>query len=226
MFTTLLSEMSMSAPVADLGWQSRLRNAPQQPRSQAKIELAVDAADRLLARGGANAVTTTRVAAEAGIAVGTIYRYFPDKEALFDALAARCLARFESLMDRLVEQSRTEKWADPVGVLFDVYTDLYRTDAGLRAIWFGGLLSENLREADRAHKRVMAQGLRHILISQDTAGDAPELATVCHAAMLASDAITQEAFRNSDSGDTALMAEAKTMLRSYVASINERFTPA
>jgi AcrR family transcriptional regulator len=217
----------MGAPLAaESGWQSRLRNAPQQPRSQAKIDQAVDAADRLLARDGANAVTTTRVAAEAGIAVGTLYRYFPDKEALFDALAARCLTRFESLMDDLVEQSRTEKWADPVGMLFDVYTDLYRTDSGLRAIWFGGLLSENLREADRAHKRVMAKGLRHILLSQDIAGDAPELDTVCHAAMLASDAITQEAFRNSDAGDAALMAEAKTMLRSYVASINARFKPA
>jgi AcrR family transcriptional regulator len=215
-----------SPPTVEPAWQSRLRRAPQQPRSQAKISQAVAAADRLLARDGANGVTTTRVATEAGIAVGTLYRYFPDKEALFDALAARCLARFESLMDALVEQSRTEKWADPVGTLFDAYTDLYRTDASLRAIWFGGLLSENLREADRAHKRVMAKGLRHILISQDIAGDAPELATVCHAAMLASDAITQEAFRNNDSGDAALMAEAKTMLRSYIASINERFAPA
>src|SRR5829696_6862810 len=155
-----------TSQAVEAAWQSRLRNAPQQPRSQAKTGQAVDAADRLLAREGANAVTTTRVAAEAGIAVGTVYRYFPDKEALFDALAARCLTRFESLMADLVARSRTEKWADPVGMLFDVYADLYRTDSGLRAIWFGGLLSENLREADRAHKRVMAQGLRHILISQ------------------------------------------------------------
>jgi AcrR family transcriptional regulator len=219
--------MSMSAPLAvDHGWQSRLRTAPQQPRSQAKISQAVDAADRLLARDGANGVTTTRVATEAGIAVGTLYRYFPDKEALFDALAARCLARFEGLMDDLVTQAGMEKWADPVGTLFDVYAELYRSDTSLRAIWFGGLLSENLREADRAHKRVMAEGLRQILIAQDIASDAPELATVCHAAMLASDAITQEAFRNTDSGDEALMAEAKIMLRSYVDSINSRFKPA
>jgi AcrR family transcriptional regulator len=217
----------MSAPLtAEPAWQSRLRRAPQQPRSQAKISQAVEAADRLLARDGANGVTTTRVATEAGIAVGTLYRYFPDKEALFDALASRCLTRFESLMDDLVEQSRTEKWADPVGTLFDVYAELYRTDASLRAIWFGGLLSENLREADRAHKRVMADGLRHILVAQGIAADVPELATVCHAAMLASDAITQEAFRTRDSGDVALMAEAKTMLRSYVDSIRSRFTPA
>ena len=217
----------MGAPLAvEPAWQSRLRNAPQQPRSQAKIGQTVDAADRLLARHGAGAVTTTRVAAEAGIAVGTVYRYFPDKEALFDALAARCLTRFEALMDDLVTRSRSEKWSDPVGMLFDVYTDLYRTDASLRAIWFGGLLSEHLREADRSHKRVMAEGLRHILISQGIAGDVPELGTVCHAAMLASDAITQEAFRISDSGDAALMTEAKTMLRSYVDSINSRFKPA
>ena len=71
----------------------------------------------------------------------------------------------------------------------------------------------------------MAEGLRQILIAQDIAADAPELASVCHAAMLASDAITQEAFRNTDSGDEALMAEAKIMLRSYVDSINSRFKP-
>jgi AcrR family transcriptional regulator len=216
----------MSADPDGPAWRSRLRNAPQQPRSMAKLEQAVGAADRLLARGGADAVTTTRVAAEAGIAVGTFYRYFPDKEALFDALAARCLLRFESLMDELVARSRTQEWADPVGLLFDVYAELYRSDATLRAIWFGGLLSENVREADRAHKRVMAEGLRHILVSQRLARDTPELGPMCLAAVLASDAITQEAFRISDSGDAVLMAEAKTMLRGYVAGIRDRLAPA
>lgn len=159
------------------------------------------------------------------MAVGSVYRYFPDKEALFDALAARYLTNFESLMEALVAQSDKEKWDDPVDALFDVYTELYRGDAGLRAIWFGGLLSENLREADRAHKRAMAEGIRRIVISQGIARDVPELGTICLAAMLASDAITQEAFRISDRGDPALLAEAKTMLGAYVASINTRFGP-
>jgi len=98
----------MSAPVADLGWPSRLRNAPQQPRSQATIER-------------------------------------PSTPPT--APAARCLVRFESLMDDLVEQSRPERWADPVGTPFDACTDRCRTDAGPRAICHVASITERFTPA-------------------------------------------------------------------------------
>jgi AcrR family transcriptional regulator len=47
----------------------------------------LDAAEALLVAEGAGALTTTRVAEAAGVSVGTLNRYLPDKEAIVEALA-------------------------------------------------------------------------------------------------------------------------------------------
>ena len=67
----------------------RLRRLPQQQRSREKLLRVLDAAEEVLAREGAGAFTTVRIAQAAGISVGTLYRYFPDKEAIVEALALR-----------------------------------------------------------------------------------------------------------------------------------------
>lgn len=47
---------------------------------------------RLLDKGGAEAFTTNAVAERAGVSIGTLYQYFPNKDAILDALAAREMA--------------------------------------------------------------------------------------------------------------------------------------
>src|SRR5919202_2147736 len=92
----------------------RLRRVPRQARSRARLQRMLDAADELLASEGAEALTTTRVAEAAGVSVGSLYQYLPDKEAIVEALAGRYLAEFEALMEELAAQAPFE---DPVGTL-------------------------------------------------------------------------------------------------------------
>jgi AcrR family transcriptional regulator len=67
----------------------RLRNAPLQARSRERLRRVLDAADEVLAQDGAAAFTTTRVAIEAEVPIGSVYRFFPDKEAIVEALAVQ-----------------------------------------------------------------------------------------------------------------------------------------
>jgi AcrR family transcriptional regulator len=194
---------------------ARLRTTPQQARSQARINAALTAAARLLEREGAESVTTTRVAHEASMAVGSVYRYFPDKAAILDALATRYLGEFEQLMEGMVRRAQTETWDDPVGLLIDLYAGYYRSQPALRAIWFGTGLSDEMIAADREHKRAMAQGLERIVRAQGLLDDG-DLPAACHACVLTADAILQEAFRTDPQGDPALLAQAKAMLRAYL----------
>src|SRR3954447_18658239 len=83
----------------------RLRRVPRQARSRARLQRMLDAADQLLAREGAEALTTTRVAEAAGVSVGSLYQYLPDKEAIVEALAGRYLTEFDGLMDDLAAQA-------------------------------------------------------------------------------------------------------------------------
>lgn len=66
--------------------------APRQARAKQKVELILEAAIRLLDKGGLDRLTTNAVAETAGVSIGTLYQYFPNKEAILDALADREMA--------------------------------------------------------------------------------------------------------------------------------------
>ncbi|MGE0500894.1 MAG: TetR/AcrR family transcriptional regulator [Rhizobiaceae bacterium] len=87
--------------------------APRQPRAVATRNRLLDAVERLVAAEGHEAVTTTRLATEIGVAVGTIYRYFADRDAVllaaYDATVERIVAACErQLRDLPVELPPTE----------------------------------------------------------------------------------------------------------------------
>lgn len=60
---------------------------PRQERARQKVELMLEATVRLLEKGSIDTLTTNAVAAKAGVSIGTLYQYFPNKEAILDALA-------------------------------------------------------------------------------------------------------------------------------------------
>jgi AcrR family transcriptional regulator len=198
-----------------------LRRTPQQARSRARLEKVLEAAERLLVAEGVESLTTTRVAAEAGVSVGSLYQYLPDRGAIIDALAADHLERLEAVMEGFVEAAAVERWPDPVAVLMDGFAALYRDGHGFRALWFASGLTEQTRAADREHKRRMAQGVRRTLMVLGLVKDGVELVTACEAAILAADAVIQEAFRRSPEGDPDLLAAATAMLRAYLATLTK-----
>lgn len=75
------------------------RKRPVQSRSQATVDAILDGAARILVRDGYGAFTTNRVAAAAGVSVGSLYQYFPNKEALLGELKARHIAALERGID-------------------------------------------------------------------------------------------------------------------------------
>ena len=78
---------------------------PRQERSRYKVRLMLEATIRLLEKGGAEALTTNAVAATAGVSIGTLYQFFPNKEALLDTLADRELAAMAERVMRVMRDS-------------------------------------------------------------------------------------------------------------------------
>ncbi|TXN20237.1 TetR/AcrR family transcriptional regulator [Methylobacterium sp. WL30] len=77
----------------------RPRKRPQQARSLATVEAIVEAAARILEAVGHGGFSTNAVAERAGVSVGSLYQYFPRKEALVGALIVR-------EKNRLIEDAR------------------------------------------------------------------------------------------------------------------------
>src|SRR5688500_4830294 len=78
----------------------RPRKAPQQDRSKVTVDAILDAAAELLERRGYVRMTTNSVAKRAGVSVGSLYQYFPSKEALIVGLLGRYTEEVEASMHR------------------------------------------------------------------------------------------------------------------------------
>jgi AcrR family transcriptional regulator len=78
------------------------RKNPRQPRSQQTVQAIVDAAARVLARHSLQGFNTNRVAEVAGVSVGSLYQYFPNKAALIAALIARAQTELADAVERIV----------------------------------------------------------------------------------------------------------------------------
>jgi AcrR family transcriptional regulator len=65
------------------------RKRPQQERSRATIDAILGATARILVKHGFDRTSTNRVAEAAGVSIGSLYQYFPSKEALVAALIER-----------------------------------------------------------------------------------------------------------------------------------------
>ncbi len=64
------------------------------------VETLLQATTRILRREGRESLTTNRIAEVAGVSVGSLYQYFPNKESLVDALRQRYEAQFLERMIR------------------------------------------------------------------------------------------------------------------------------
>ncbi|WP_448869337.1 TetR/AcrR family transcriptional regulator, partial [Delftia acidovorans] len=66
--------------------ESQRRRQPVQARAQRTLQAIVQAAAQILVKEGEAALTTNRIAERAGVSIGTLYQYFPDKQAVFRAM--------------------------------------------------------------------------------------------------------------------------------------------
>jgi AcrR family transcriptional regulator len=96
----------MLSAMTSKGARSYVRRRPKQRRARQTVEAVLDAVIRLLKRGGSKAITTNRIAEVAGVSIGSLYQYFPDKRAIFTALHERHVEQIDRMVQtKLVEHA-------------------------------------------------------------------------------------------------------------------------
>src|SRR5262245_34802611 len=81
----------------------RPRKSPTQARSQVTCDAIIRAAELVLEQEGVTALTTTRVAKKAGVSVGSLYQYFPNKGALVAALVERYMTQLREVFLQMLQ---------------------------------------------------------------------------------------------------------------------------
>ena len=112
------------------------RRRPKQRRSRQTVDAILEAVIRLLKRRGANAITTNRIAEIAGVSIGSVYQYFPDKRAIFVALHQRHV----DSIDRMIQSKLVEHAASPlkdlVRAMVEGMVEAHETDPELYELLF------------------------------------------------------------------------------------------
>lgn len=93
---------------------------PRQARAKVTVEVILTAAAHILEIDGLEAMTTARVAERAGISIGSLYQYFPNKRALAAAVIREMMAGFVRSFGEALASRKRNGLADTVDALIDV----------------------------------------------------------------------------------------------------------
>jgi len=199
---------------ADVG---PLRRKPVQQRSAQRVERMLEACASLIEELGYDGVTTTLIAERAGVAVGSLYQFFPDKRAVVQALTLRNLERFMSNVVQRFDSAELEHWWDAVDSMFDAYVEMHRTVPAFSRLHFGDVVDTRLLDEGKDNNTVIAEGLAS-LISERFGRSMAELQLPVAVAIEAADGVLKFAFRRNDRGDQIVVDEAKALIKGYLST--------
>lgn len=130
--------------------------APQRERGKRRVASLLEAAAALFAEKGYDAVTMTEVAARAGAPIGSLYQFFPSKEALADAILECFGERLEDVLKGIEERVTTLTVPELVDALLDVLVGFQEERAAASA------LIESRQEASTRAAELRLSLRRHV----------------------------------------------------------------
>ena len=150
---------STSAPI--------LRRTPSQSRAQEKIRRIAECATALIAAKGSDSLKMSEIAQQAGISIGALYQYFPDKSALIRYLFESCNAQSRQCIEEgLAAAHSADELIVAFNALIDEYLALMRQEPAMCDIWSATQTDKSLSKLEiaesRQNGRLLADTIRRI----------------------------------------------------------------
>ncbi len=204
---------------------SSRRRTPVQSRSQQTVQRVLDAAGSLLQQIPLEDVTTTRIAAEAGLSIGALYRFFPDKQTIIDAIAVRHVEQFRAALEATVMPTIAREMAnletfDPAKILdnvVDAYVVYLDEHPDFRTISFGRYISSATKEREASPTVGLPALLKNFMLERLGIPNTPELDLMLRVVSEAGERLIAYAYEQPTREDRArVIAEMKKMLAGYL----------
>jgi AcrR family transcriptional regulator len=192
------------------------RRSATQSRSQEKMERVLRATAALLDESGAEAVTTTAVAARAEVSIGWLYNFFDDRQALLEEVMVTGLVDLDGRWDAVGFSLAGPDWRARVAAGLEVVIDFFDASPGFRSLWFSADFSGRMLQANRLHDDALAAYLAASATA--TRPDAPDvplgIVTQVFGGMI--DKGLDLAYRNDPAGDKNMLAEMSRACIDYL----------
>jgi len=191
------------------------RRQPVQARSRETVARILAATDELIASGGVEAATTRAIADRAGVSAPSLYRFFADRDEIFDSLLRTELARLEAHAEEMERTWAVGSIRDFVTRELDLHVSFYEEHPSMARLWFGGRISAPVVAEVHRRNRTLAQRARATLLELGMIGDGvPEGALVLMVEL--GDRVLEVAFRDRVRGDRTVIEQGRDALCAYV----------
>jgi AcrR family transcriptional regulator len=154
------------------------RKRPKQARSVATVDAILTAAAQVLVAVGLERATTTAIAERAGVSVGSLYQYFPHKEALIAALIERHVAEMGAASEQMLAAAGDLPLPDAIRAMIGLLMELALGPQPLHAVLAGLLPRLGPLEQLDALETQMIERTRAWLVSRGLGERAQERATL------------------------------------------------
>jgi AcrR family transcriptional regulator len=141
--------------------QNRLkpRKVPQQRRSQRTREEILEAAARLLNRHALEEVSTNHIAQKTGISIGTLYKYYPNKDSILADLSLMYMQKDAELVGAIFDKYQGGQLSGLLDELVDALMAVHMHDARVRGVVYQNLGRLRLvSEAQTTRQQIQAKG--------------------------------------------------------------------
>ncbi|SFO00866.1 TetR/AcrR family transcriptional regulator [Mycetocola miduiensis] len=199
----------------DISNEKSLRNSPQQERSRQSLEAVLRVCGEIIDESGHAGVTTAEVAKRAEMAIGTVYRFFPDRIALMMGVYQFMQDQYVALcIEKLLEANPTT-WQETLGIMTDASVLARRTIPGFKATQYRILGDEESQEQYLKASHEFVAAVAGLLAQFDFPTDERWLVHL-NVAVELSRALQRLAFDASPEGDPWLLDEARSVPVGYL----------
>ena len=193
-----------------------LRNEPVQARSTARLSALLDAAAAVVDEVGFERMTTAMVAESAGASIGTVYRYFPDRIAVLQALGARNLERLLGRVTAEMAATSHAHWAEAVDAAWGIFLDAFRSEASFRSLRVGDVIDLRPAENDCTFNSIVAGSMLNAVAPRFDLPNNTQTQLAFETALEAFDALAARAFAVKTEGDQAFIDVAGGVARAML----------
>ena len=194
------------------------RVRPVQARAKQTVDLILDNAAVLLDEVGIDAFNTNLLAERAGVAVRSVYRYYPNKLAVIVALAERQASEWQTLLEGLTlsladpDQSGCDAW----NAVLDAYVGYIEAKQGRAAMHRAMQALPQLSEVNRRDNDVLAEMVYRALKARGLRQRSERLHSISRVLLDTMDVAVDEALRRRGRVAPVVLDELKRMHRSYL----------
>jgi AcrR family transcriptional regulator len=165
----------------------------------------LDAAAAVVDELGYERLTTAMVAERAGASIGTVYRYFPDRIAVLQALAARNLERTLTKVTSEMSNAKHSNWVEALNGGLDIFVEAFRNEAGFRSLRVGDVIDLRPNPNDRTYNSRVAEAMLGALAARFDIPVSDESRLAFEVAIEIADALAARAFTFDSKGEASYL---------------------